>query len=124
MPSDSTLVRDVRDHAGESLRVVAKYDGDDVDFHYLRDDVADEYTLEEIDDVREYILLEGIAEPHLESLFHGRELRCRTFAFEDIHVFHFSIDDARGLFVAVDTGGVDDFEAFVNDCLEHARTLA
>lgn len=120
MASDSELVTDAREHVGESLRVVATYDEHDVEFRYLRDDVAEAYTADDIDAIREHVLLEGLQEPHLESLFNDRDLRCQMLAFEDALGFHFNSDTTSGHFVAVDSTGLDDLNAFITDCTAHA----
>lgn len=117
MAATSDLVAAARDHAGDSLRVVATYEGDDIEFHYLRDDVAADYSDAEFDRIREHVFLEGIQEPHLEELFGGRDLLCQSFVFEDIVAFYYNEDDTTGRFVSADRGAFDELDAFVADCL-------
>lgn len=121
MASTSEFVEDVRDHVGESLRAISTYRGDDVEFHYIRDDMVKEYTPEEIDEIREHILLEGMQEPLIESLFNGRPLHCQMFAVGEAFAFHFNIDDTSGHFVTVDADGLDDLNAFITDCTAYSE---
>lgn len=103
---------------GESLRVAASYDDESTEFAYLRDDVSTQYTDDEIDDIREFFLFEGMHEPYLETQF-KRSLRCRLFAFEDSIVLHFRRDDASGYFIGIDPEGAGGIAAFLDDQPEH-----
>jgi len=116
MAATSDLVAAARDHVGDSLRVVATYEGDDLEFHYLRDDVAADYSDAEFDKIREHVFLEGIQEPHVEDLFDCRDLQCQSFVFEDFVAFHYNEDDARGRFVSADRDAFDELDEFVAGC--------
>ena len=92
----STLVGAARTHVGNSLRMVITYSRDDYEIRYLRDDVSDEYTAEKLADIQEHVLLEGIGEPFVESLFDDRSRCCQMCMFEELLVCHFNVDDERG----------------------------
>lgn len=118
MPSISKLSSRAENYFGDSLRVVASYDEADVEFGHLRDDVAERYTDGEVSDIREFLLLEGIEEHHVESVF-KRNLHCRLFVFEEAITVHLKIDDTSGHFLSIDSAGLGSLVGFLNEAPVH-----
>lgn len=117
MPSIDEVYRTAEDCFGDSLRVAASYDDEEMDFSYLRNDVSEQYT-DEPNHLRELFLFEGMHEPYLETQFQ-RTLRCRLFVLEDAVAIHFRNADDSGQFLAIDIDGIDGLEAFLNAQSEH-----
>lgn len=97
------LVADLREMAGEGLRVVASYTKGGYDVYYVREDV--EPLLESAaEDVHEDLVLQRIGREHLESLFGLGDLHCSMHRFEAAMAFHFVADEQyTGLYVSVDS---------------------
>lgn len=103
---------------GDNLRSVAYYDGEEYDVTYVRDDVASEYSPDEVERVFEDIRLEGFTKPHQEGLYHHDSLNCTMRCFDDAVEMHFALNDRRGIAVAFDAEALSAQRTFVGRCLE------
>jgi hypothetical protein len=115
MPSGDGLVETLREHAGESLRVVAEYDRDGYEIHYVREDVGARLEAR-ADDIHRDLVLEGISREHLEDLFGAGDLHCTMHRFEDVTAFHFADHEHEGLFVSVDSTADLPLATFADTC--------
>jgi len=114
--SDS-VTTDLREEAGDALRVVATYDRDGYDLVYCRDDVTGR-----MDDVatgiHDDLVLQGVGREHLESLFDAGELHCSVHRFDEVTAFHFLASDQTGLFVSIDPDADVRLASFADTCRE------
>jgi hypothetical protein len=118
--SDS-VTTDLRDEAGDALRVVATYDPDGYDLVYCREDVT-ERTADVGPDIHDDLVLQGVGRDHLESLFDAGELHCSVHRFDEVTAFHFLANEYTGLFVSIDADADVRLASFADVCREHIQT--
>ena len=86
------------------LRSVVSYTPDSYTINYIRSDVRDQYSSEQIETAIDELRLATMQRDHLNSVFkdvHG-EFYSDITAFEDAIEFNFVITDGRGVEVAFD----------------------
>jgi len=115
MTGGDTLVAELRDQAGDALRVVAEYDRDGYELRYVREDVDVRLT-DRADAIHRDLVLEGIGREHLEDLFGAGDLRCSMHRFDEVTAFHFAEAKYTGLFVSVDSDVDLPLASFTDTC--------
>lgn len=115
---DGDVTADLRDAAGDALRVVATYDRDGYHLRYCRDDVVDR-TADRAPAIHDDLVLQGVGRDHLESLFDGGSLHCSVHRFDDLTAFHFLAGDHTGLFVSIDSDADVGLASFTDTCRGH-----
>ena len=113
-----TVTADLREEAGDALRVVATYDRDGYDLVYCRDDVT-ERMADVAAEIHDDLVLQGVGREHLESLFDAGDLHCSVHRFDDLTAFHFLASEYTGLFVSVDADADVRLASFADTCREH-----
>ena len=113
------LVDVLKDELGGSLRAVGRYDKEGYDVLYIRDDVAEEFSEEDIEDIHHDMVLKGLGNQHIESLFNDEALECSIYQFEDSVRLHFVNDDYLGYYVSFDYNGDVNPSRLVDDCKSH-----
>lgn len=91
------------------LRSIVKYEEDSFEIVHLRDDVVDQYTEEEIEDVIDDSRMDSLTAPIYKNTFsedHG-ELTCLVQCFEDVIEMNFVLFDGVGAAVALDAEMTD-----------------
>ena len=111
------IVDALTDDVGEGLRSVAEYDNNGYELYYIRDDLEETYSAEEIQRVYEQIDVEGLGYYTLQKVFKAGDLECATYTFEDGRMFHLPIGDFSGLFVSIDRSTAIDHDAVIDRCL-------
>lgn len=96
-----SVTSDLREEAGDALRVVATYDRDGYHLVYCRDDVTDRVA-DRAAAIHDDLVLQGIGRDHLESLFEAGELHCSVHRLDELTAFHFLASEYTGLFVSID----------------------
>jgi len=114
--SDSATT-DLREAAGDALRVVATYDTDGYDLAYCRDDVTGRMD-DVASDIHDDLVLQGVGREHLESLFDAGRLHCSVHRFDDLTAFHFLDTEYTGLFVSIDSDADVRLASFADTCRE------
>ncbi|MDZ7689170.1 MAG: hypothetical protein U5J64_10760 [Halobacteriales archaeon] len=112
------LVEFLRDEVGDSLRAVGKYDREGYRVLYARDDVVDEFSQEDIEKIHHEMVLKGLGNQHIESLFNDEELECSIYQFESIVRLHFVKEDYLGHYVSFDYSGEINPSRIVDNCKE------
>ena len=112
------LVEFLGSKVGENLRSVIRYDEDGGEVIHVRDDVRQEYTSAELDDVIADNRLEAIEKIHQESLYAHGELDCTVRCFEDAVEMHFIESGTEGTAVALDAEVFAIHGMFVGRCRE------
>ncbi|USZ68476.1 hypothetical protein NGM10_01750 [Halorussus salilacus] len=116
-PSEA-LTEFLQDYVGDHLRSVIFYDEDGAELLYVRDDVAEQYSEDEIGRVVDDVRLEAVEKPHQEDLYaHGR-LNCTVRCFDDAVEMHFPRDETSGTAVALDGEVFAVHNTFVGKCME------
>lgn len=115
MSGGDELVAELRQQAGDALRVVAEYDRDGYDIRYVRDDVSARLA-ERADAIHQNLVLEGISRGHLEDLFDAGDLRCSMHRFDEVTAFHFAEAEYTGLFVSVESSADLPLASFTDTC--------
>lgn len=112
------LTEFLKGHVGQHLRSVLRYDDQGGEFLYLRDDVAEQYSDDEIEDVVREARLEGIDRHHQESLYDHGSLDCTVRSFEEAVEMHFARDETSGTAVALDGEVFAVHNTFLGRCIE------
>lgn len=115
--SAEALTEFLRARVGDHLRSVIQYDDAGADLLYVRDDVADEYTDDEVERVVRDVRLEAVEKPHQESLYEHGPLDCTIRCFEDAVEMHFPHDERSGTAVALDGEVFAIHNTFVGECM-------
>lgn len=99
------------------LRSIVKYEDQSYDVVYLREDVAGEYTDEQIKRAVDESILDSISAPVYEDVFsddHG-ELICLVQCYENVVEMNFVLDDGVGAVVALDEKALAETSGLVAD---------
>jgi hypothetical protein len=107
-------VEELRAVAGDALRSVARYDRDEVELLYERDDVARKPRV--IDRIRDELVMQELGREYLEDLFGVGRWNCTMHRFDDAVCVHFADGDFTGTFVSVDADADVDLLAVGDAC--------
>jgi hypothetical protein len=110
------LVDLLRDEVGDELRAVGRYDKEGYDVLYIREDVAAEFSQEDVEEIHHEMVLKGLGNQHIESLFNDEVLDCSIYQFEDSVRLHFVEDDYLGYYVSFDYDGDTNPSRVVDEC--------
>lgn len=113
------FVRFLLDRAGDAVRSVVRYDVDDSEVLFIRDDVDEGYSAVEIEMVIAALRREGERAERQEHVHAHGKLNCIVRAFDDGLEMHFPYGDAEGVAVALEPQAAKQLYGFVDDCLEH-----
>ncbi|NHN58633.1 MULTISPECIES: hypothetical protein [Halorussus] len=116
-PSEA-LTEFLRERVGDHMRSVLTYDDEGAELLYVRDDVADQYTDEEMARVADDVRLEAVAKHHQEDLYRHGELNATVRCFDDAVEMHFPRDETSGTAVALDGEVFAIHNTFLGRCLE------
>jgi len=116
MDLDPGLVRALRDEVDDALRSVAVYDEEGYEIEYIREDVEGAYSTDEIEEVYDDLVIQGLSREFLEQLFHAGDLQCSMYGFEEATMFHFTGGEYTGLFVSMDRTAGMDLDAIISTC--------
>jgi len=98
-----SLLERYRAVAPEGLRLAIRYEGDDHEVMYIRDDVTEMYSPEELEEKVKQLIVEGLSDPPTQEqyrLFGSMDVVVRRF--ERAIVLHFPVDEFTGLAVTFD----------------------
>lgn len=113
----SRLQEFFEDHTNGGLRSIVTYDTGDIEVVYLRDDVAAQYSDDELAKAIDESRLESLHAPLYEHTFskeHG-DLQCMIACFENVIEMNFAIDDGVGAAVAIDAEAMDDAHGIISE---------
>lgn len=106
----------LRDRAGERLRGVTMYDGEEYELLYLREDVRGNRLKSEVDDMLVYLQRNSHAGE--EAAFHFGAHRASTQFYDDAVVIHVPDGDHTGTVVTLDNDGSGQLDGLVEACIE------
>lgn len=105
---------------GDELRSVIYYDEDTFDVVYARDDVRDQYSESELEQVRQELGVASFGKPALEDLYVHGELNCTVHCFDEAIEMQFIASDTEGISVGLDPAAFVTHRTFIGRCLEEA----
>ncbi|WP_458209296.1 hypothetical protein [Haladaptatus sp. NG-SE-30] len=117
------IVSTLQTEMGDGLRSVGHYTKDGYEVFYLRPDVEAQYTRDDIEDIHQDLILEGLSKDRFEDLFRAGPLECSMHGFEDALMFHFVGSENSDLFVGVDSDAPIDLSSFIGRCKEGVETV-
>lgn len=103
-----------------ALRSIVTYEPDDFRIIYLRDDVADQYTENELEHAIDDSRMESMTAPIYANTFsagHGA-LTCMVKCFETVIEMNFVLEDGVGAAVALDEEALAEAHGFVSEARE------
>ena len=112
------LTEFLKDCVGDHLRSVIYYDEAGGEVVYVRDDVADQYTDADIEQVVRDVRLEAVEKPHQESLYAHGSMNATVRCFEEAVEMHFPHDEKCGTAVALDGEVFAIHNTFIGRCLD------
>ncbi|QCS44418.1 hypothetical protein [Natrinema versiforme] len=97
------------------LRSIVKYEENSYEIVYLRDDVAEQYTTEEIESAIDDSRMESLTAPIYEDTYSGDHgnLTCLVQCFENVIEMNFVLEDGVGAAVALDAKAMADAHGLV-----------
>lgn len=98
----------VKDEYGTHLRTIARYDSDDFDFIFLRKDVNDDYSANEMEKIFKELRMEDILDDYQEGLYHLGEVLATQRLFERGVICHVNLGNGSGVIVTLDPEGAQD----------------
>jgi hypothetical protein len=107
----------LRDRADEFVRSVGYYTADDYELVYMREDVAAQYSEEELQAVVDDLRLEGLAAPRQENLYVLGKLNCTVRCFNRGVVMHFPHDRTSGTVAIMEYDAATRLHGFIAGCL-------
>lgn len=97
------------------LRSIVKYEESSYEIIHIRDDVAEQYTPDELESAIDESRMESLAAPIYENTFsegHG-QLTCLVQCFENVIEMNFVLNDGIGAAVALDAEAMGDAHGLV-----------
>lgn len=110
------LVDFLKKEVGDRLRAVGRYNKEGYDAMYIREDVAKEFSQQDIEEIHHEMVLKGLGNQHIEALFNDENLACSIYQFETSVRLHFVTEDYRGYYVSFDYDSEINPSKIVDDC--------
>ncbi|WP_372912177.1 hypothetical protein [Salinigranum sp.] len=92
----------IRSLEGFTPRIVAQLRSFDYDLEFVRDDVADRYSVEDFDEAYQLIMANQITGDDFRELIGRGAYNAQTLFFDDIIVFLFSSNRYEAMFASFD----------------------
>lgn len=97
------LIDTILDGSGETVRMAIRYSGDDYEVEYLRDDIAAQFTDDELAERVKTLTFKGLGDPTEEGpLFDFGQLAATVRWYDDVVVAHFPVREWSGLIFTFD----------------------
>jgi hypothetical protein len=109
---------------GDDLRSVGWHADGEFEVVHAREDVLDEYTEEEVEQVFRDLGIESIEKGLLEDLYEHGRLNCTVRCFEDAIEMHFVVDRGKGIAVAMEPAAFVAHETFIGECMRRVGTTS
>jgi hypothetical protein len=111
----------LKNRTGRKLRSIIRYEGGEFEVTYLRDDVAQQSTEDEIKAAVDESRMESLTAPIYNNAFseaHG-DLTCLVKIFENVVELNFVVADGLGTAVALDVEALEN----THDLIAEAREI-
>lgn len=116
---EKALIDYLEQRAGEHHRGTVRYDGDDTDVLYLRDDIRETRLTSQID--RMLGRLRPEASSKEERSFPFGELNATVRLFDEAILLHFPVGNDRGIVVSLEPETARDLNTFIGECEKRIR---
>lgn len=121
MPEDpEQLTRRLRDVVGEDLRSVIRYDWDDYEILYVREDVKNAYEDREIEALYEEFRFESFGKRAAERRYVHGELKSTVRIFENAAEVNLVMGDGEGLAIGLEHPVAFQQPNVIQACIEAA----
>lgn len=114
------LTEFLKQEVGNELRSVIHYDKETFEVVYARNDVKDEYTEDDLEDVRQELGVATFGKPAMEELYVHGDLQCTVHCFENAVEMQFLVSETEGIAVGLDPAAFVTHRTFIGRCLEEA----
>jgi len=114
------LAKFLQSEVGDELRSVIHYDEDTFNLVYARDDVRDQYTESDLENVRQDLGVASFGKPTMEDLYVHGDLQCTVHCFENAIEMQFLASATEGIAVGLDPAAFVTHRTFIGRCLEEA----
>ena len=118
MPStgNDQLTEYLKKEAGECLRGVVSYEGDEYDIQYIRNDLRTQRLKSEVDKMIDRLRQESRSAEH--RAFPFGDVNGTVRSFKEAMVMHFPKTQGRGMVVTLDPEVARQLNTFIGSCLE------
>lgn len=116
---EKELIDYLEQRAGDYHRGTVRYEGNDTDVLYLREDVKETRLISQID--RMLGRLRPEASPKEERSFPFGELNATVRLFDEAILLHFPVGNDRGIVVSLEPETARDLHTFVGECEKRIR---
>lgn len=106
----------LKDTAGDYLRGVVSYNGNEYDIQFIRDDLRERRLKSEVDKMIDRLREESRSREH--RAFPFGNLNGTVRSFEEAMVIHFPSTQSRGTVVTLDPEIARQLNTFVGSCLD------
>lgn len=106
----------LKDTAGDYLRGVVSYNGNEYDIQFIRDDLRERRLKSEVDKMIDRLREESRSREH--RAFPFGNLNGTVRSFEEAMVMHFPSTQSRGTVVTLDPEIARQLNTFVGSCLD------
>lgn len=109
-----------KEETGGNLRSIIKYEMDERELTYIRDDVAEQYSPEELEEAIDDSRMESWSAPMYKGIYsegHG-DITCMVKCFENVVEMNFVLDDGVGSVVALDVEALERSHGLVSQARE------
>jgi hypothetical protein len=105
------------EQVGDHLRSIVRYEHDEFEVMYLRDDVAAQYDDRELYDAIDQCRLDSLTPPVYEDAFSEdhQEMTCLVQCFEDTIDMNFIVEDGVGVIVGLDSEAMSDTHSLITE---------
>ncbi|NHN47964.1 hypothetical protein G9464_10190 [Halostella sp. JP-L12] len=91
---DPDWITDLVEDVGDDLRVAAEYDKTGYVSRYVRPDLQEEYTTDDLDEIRQEMIVLMLGKDRLEEFLDAGGFNALTYWLDDAIVYHFPETEA------------------------------
>ena len=111
----SRLIEFLEDRAGDLHRGTICYEGDEIAFAHLREDLNENRIRDQIEGMLARLQPEGTEEEDV-AFFHLGDLEATVRVFERAVVLHFPMETNRGVIVSLEATAARELNTFIGEC--------
>lgn len=87
--TDPDWITSLREQLGEELRVAVEYDESGYVSRYVREDLDEEYSAEELDEIRQELIVLMLGKDRIEEFANVGEFTALTYWMDRAIIYHF-----------------------------------
>lgn len=107
----------LKHEVGSLVRSITYFHEDGREVLHIRDDVADQYSENEIQTVFTDLSFDSLGKKHTEQMYVHGKLSCIVRHFAEAIELHFPHGEKSGTAVALDPTAINDLGSIIQDCL-------